>query len=209
MYMFILGYGEDALTFKALTEGIEYILSQLKDDSEPHKTICFFRPSFGRGGRSKDNDFSSNFGEFDAIIGTHQAVYLVETKWSSSRMTETTIPLADPQIRRHKAFRAYLNEWRRNTPKDWADFSSRIIPELHVLRLVVPTSDKALARNLEYVLHKLAKCGPKTVDVLLFCKLSELESTPTQCGNFQIIPYLCKPEKDSSFICLSNQGANQ
>ena len=64
--MKILGYGEDFLTFWAVSRKLAEILSQLNDDANPEDCEVFYRPSFGRrAGKNR-----SEFGEFDAIIIT-------------------------------------------------------------------------------------------------------------------------------------------
>jgi hypothetical protein len=61
-----------------------------------------------------------------------------------------------------------------------------------------------LARNLAYVLRKLASRGPNIIDVLLFCRLSEREAVPSRCDDFTIVTHDCRPEEGSHFICLSS-----
>jgi hypothetical protein len=74
--MELLGYGEDALTFWALTRRLGEILAPFGDT--PAQTIAvFFRPSFGRrSSTSKLNPTQrgSQFGEFDGIIATKRGV---------------------------------------------------------------------------------------------------------------------------------------
>ena len=78
--MKILGYGEDFLTFWAITKRLNEILSQLKDKTDPEKCTVIYRPSFGRRGGLR----RSEFGEFDTIIVTPEKAYLVESKWDGS-----------------------------------------------------------------------------------------------------------------------------
>ena len=70
--MKLLGYGEDALTYWALTQRLTDILQPFGDS--PNKTeVIFFRPSFGRRSSSNPdapNERGAQFGEFDAIIST-------------------------------------------------------------------------------------------------------------------------------------------
>jgi len=75
----LLGYGEDALTLHAFTSGLAELFRQLGDSTDIKDSIRFFRPSFGR--RSSLPGAASaraSFGEFDGIIGSANAVYLVE-----------------------------------------------------------------------------------------------------------------------------------
>jgi hypothetical protein len=103
-------------------------------------------------------------------------------------------------------FRIYLNEWHRSPAKDWAAFTPRItaVLQAQVPGIVPPAPGTTLARNLEYVLQSLDKCGTNIVDVLLFCRLSEATPTPSQCGSFCVVTHLCLPEEGSGFIRLSN-----
>src|SRR2546426_593351 len=80
----IICYGEDALTWHAVSNGLPGIFRQLGDDTDPGRALVFYRPSFGRRGSALTGSLRSEFGEFDVIIGTPRAVYLVEAKWSAS-----------------------------------------------------------------------------------------------------------------------------
>ncbi len=74
----LLGYGEDALTLHAFTSGLAELFRQLGDPTDTKDSIRFFRPSFGR--RSSLPGAASAraaFGEFDGVIGSAKAVYLV------------------------------------------------------------------------------------------------------------------------------------
>ncbi len=64
------GYGEDSFTFIALNDRLDEILEKLGDKSDPE--VFFYRPSLGRG---------LNVGEFDGIISTKNAIFLIEAKW--------------------------------------------------------------------------------------------------------------------------------
>jgi hypothetical protein len=96
MRMPILGYGEDSLTLHALAAGLADILHQLGDDSDPERSVVFFRPSFGRKGPGTYGPAGAQFGEFDTIIGTPKAVYLGEAnframRWFSMRHSSAVI----------------------------------------------------------------------------------------------------------------------
>jgi hypothetical protein len=164
-----MGYGEDALTLWALTSQLAAFLSDLGDRSAPGDADVFFRPSLGRGG-------SPEFGEFDAIVATSQAVYLVETKRDgSSEFKDGVVTLAPRQHRRHQILRWYLEEWRRWSPGDWSTFvghssadMSRSFPEAKT-----PKVGTILARNLEFLLRSLAPQGTRIEDVLLFVAQKE------------------------------------
>src|SRR5512143_1712426 len=96
----IFGYGEDALTYWAVTSRLGEMLQALGDKSLPADATVIYRPSFGRRGSigptATNEQYSAEFGEFDAILGTRQAVYLVESKWdSSSEIRDDQITLRD------------------------------------------------------------------------------------------------------------------
>lgn len=153
----ILGYGEDALTLHGLTRGLASIFDQLEDDSDPGKALAFYRPSFGRRGSAPSGSPSSQFGEFDAIVGTPRAVCIVETKWAASgELDGTDLLLRPEQLRRHAAFRSYLEEWRRERSTEWTSFAVRMRPILEAQgqRLAPPSTGTTLGRNLGYVLRR-------------------------------------------------------
>ncbi len=201
----ILGYGEDALTWHALTAGIADVFRQLGDSTDPADSVCFFRPSFGRRSSRPGRSSRSLFGEFDAIIGTARAVYLFEAKWSGSgEAAGSDLELRPEQRRRHVAFRTYLEEWRRAPDASWQAFADRVRPILieRTQGLVPPSAGTILARNLEYVLRRLAGCGADIIDVLLFSQLSAARGAPTRCGDFCIVTHVAGPEAGSGFIRL-------
>ncbi len=201
--MTILGYGEDALTLHAVVNGLPDIFARLGDDTDAARALVFYRPSFGRRGAPPDRPPGSQFGEFDAIIGTARAVYLVEAKRSASgEVTGSDLQLRPEQIRRHLAFRAYFEEWRQERPSDWTSFATRMRAVFHSrgLRLDAPAAGTTLAKNIAYVLGRLDVCGSRLVDVLLFCRLSDAAPVPETCGTFCIVSHLCVPEDGSEFI---------
>src|SRR4051794_203746 len=80
----VLGYGEDALTYSAITTRCEDLLKALGDTTNPDEAISVYRPSFGRRAANHvdaGQTERSEFGEFDAIVATSQAIYLIESKW--------------------------------------------------------------------------------------------------------------------------------
>lgn len=134
-------------------------------------------------------------------MGTSRAVYLIEAKWSgSSELNREKLELRPEQKRRHEAFRAYLNEWRREYSSCWAEFVSRMKPVLKLQNMSPPSAGTKLARNLEYVLRALNGCGSEVKDVLLFCRLDESTPVPTVCDNFTVIIHSCPPVEGGSFI---------
>jgi hypothetical protein len=207
--MKILGYGEDSLSLHALSTGLADILRQLDDDSDPAGSLVFFRPSFGRKGPGANGPSSAQFGEFDAIIGTPRAVYLVEAKWwREERTTGDEYILNEIQLRRHRVFRAYLQEHFRQAWSNWAVFEERMRSLLrgeHSYLNPAPM-DSDLARNLAYILRHLDGCGQKIVDVLMFWRLSNAGRPPLTCGNFSVITQLCSREDDSDFVRLPDSA---
>jgi hypothetical protein len=147
----ILGYGEDSLSLHALSTGLPDILRQLGD---PARSLVFFRPSFGRSGPGPEGPPSAQFGEFDAIIGTPRAIYLGEAKWRY--MGVNHVP-AEPQQLRHRVFRAYIEEHRRESSSNWKEFAGRMRPVLErIHRFLRPAPNgSVLARNLTYILRRL------------------------------------------------------
>jgi hypothetical protein len=169
------GYGEDALTLWAMTKGLPEFLEQLNDTTLAEDAIVLFRPSFGR--RSPNpNAIPSVFGEFDAIVCTSLATYLVEGKWnSSSELTETTLTVADRQKRRHRVLRWYYDNWRQSNSRSWSDFRDRKKKAFEAAfpGLTIPTAGTTLAKNLAFVLAIICRRAVPLVDVLLFSTVSE------------------------------------
>ena len=166
--MRLLGYGEDALTLSAVTAGLGQVLQQLGDPTPAKDAVVLYRPSFGRRSGTAERP-RSEFGEFDAIVGTPEATYLVEAKWSaSSELTEGVLTLRKEQLRRHKILRRYIDGWRRAGSVDWATFisSDDAREVLAVSGVSLPGPGTTLARNLEFVLKTVEACGPVR-DVLL------------------------------------------
>jgi hypothetical protein len=201
----ILGYGEDSLTLHALAFGLADILHQLGDDSDPAQSVVFFRPSFGRKGPGANGSASAQFGEFDAIIGSRKAVYLGEAKWKFAGDEHV---LDEKQLRRHRVFRAYLEEHRRQSSNNcnWVEFEARMKPLLQREHLSPAHMGRGLARNLAYILRHLDGCGREIVDVLMFWRLSNADKLPLTCGTFRVITHLCAREEDSDFVRLPDSA---
>jgi len=141
--------------------------------------MIIYRPSFGRGGRLKTtaegSKKRSEFGEFDAIVGTAAATYLVESKWSRSpELRDTELTLREAQIHRHKVFRWYLDNWRSNHPTSWEEFRAKnsISFEDKFSGLAIAPQGSILAQNLEFVLDSLKPHGKDVRDVLLYLAVS-------------------------------------
>jgi len=103
----LIGYGEDSLTLWALTKNYAKFKEKFKENLD--EATIFYRPSFGRGGRS-----DKNFGEFDAVIVSSEKVYFIESKWDhSSEIKKGTkkIVLREEQKIRFDILREYLKVW--------------------------------------------------------------------------------------------------
>ena len=159
-------YGEDGLTFWALRWHLQDLLKRIGDSSPAKRCVVFYRPSFGRRGGSK----RSEFGEFDAILGTEGAVYLIESKWDGSGNPAEEIQLKEPQARRHVILRWIRDRWTNGSFPSWEVFKTRYQTDFRRnfdMKPLAPVGSK-LARNLEFVLRSLAKHPAATKDILLF-----------------------------------------
>jgi hypothetical protein len=199
------GYGEDALTLYTMTKGLRAFLDQLDDRTPAEKAIVFFRPSFGR--RSPNpNATPSVFGEFDAIVGTEAATYLVEGKWnSSSELQDATLTVAERQIRRHKVFRWYHDKWSALPPASWGDFRAKHKTsfEAAFTGLTIPTSGTTLAKNLEYVLSALCRRNVPLVDVLLFSTVHQnVRPSAVEPSSFRLVIMHVRSVGGDGFIQL-------
>ena len=178
--MKILSYGEDPMTLSALSYRLQHLLVALGDSSQAQEAVVLYRPSFGRKAFGKSKP--SVFGEFDAIIGTSKAVYLIESKWrGSGEIHNGCITLHQQQTHRHDIMRFYLERWRQGPVTDWTSFAMQHRSDFEVAfpGFTMPTADTILARNLMFVLNLLAPCGAETVDVLLYLALDG-EPVPSQ-----------------------------
>jgi len=179
----ILGYGEDALTYWALTQRLQNILTQLKDTTDPDKALVIYRPSFGRKGKSKGKDDSKprgpQFGEFDGIIATSHAIYLIEAKWNkSSKRKNEEYRVEKRQRWRHQIMREYVKTWRQKSTDvtSWKEYrQSQPDGRFSIInkeneqtnQYLLPNKKDKLAKNLEFVLNKLKDYGQDIFDVLL------------------------------------------
>ena len=160
-------YGEDPLTYWALRNRLDVVLTQLGDTSDPNVATVFYRPSFGRGGSGFPR---AEFGEFDAIVATSKSIYPIEAKWSApSEVPRTIITLSQTQIDRHKIFAWYLARYAEcGVP--WNRFVAMCDSEFRVAfpgRKLAPPGSK-LADNTEFVLRKLISFDTAITDVLLY-----------------------------------------
>lgn len=195
--MRILGYGEDALTCWALAQHLPEVIGQppLNDGSGVENSLLIYRPSFGRAGGNE----SAQSGEFDAIIGTAQAVYLVESKWTGEPIINGQVILAARQILRHQVFHWIRERWLQQNPPNWDHFyhhdhnSTDFSTQFQGKPLPPPRS--RLSSNLEYVLRQLAAFPANVRDVLLYFRL-EGGVVPNAVGgapSFVVVPFTFHP----------------
>ena len=168
----MIGYGEDALTYWATTKKLDLLLKELEDDSQRYDRLVFYRPSFGRGRIvKKASDRKAEFGEFDAILSTTRAVYLIESKWDNlSENKKVVIKLSDVQILRHKIFAWYYYHWRVGS--DWTEFAERYGDDfegrfMKWQRKIAPPSS-LLSENLRYILNQLRNPNKELKNLLLY-----------------------------------------
>lgn len=156
----LLGYGEDALTLRAITERRSCLLESLKDNPDAD-ALCIYRPSFGRRGASQTEGEPSKhsaFGEFDAIIATAKSIYLIESKWHrTSGANKGSITLSENQIRRHQIFEWYLDAWSSFAGTRWDEFVAEYGSNFTFAPTCIAPAESALAKNLQYLLERLTK----------------------------------------------------
>ena len=176
----VISYGEDALTYWAITARTGEILAQLRDDSAAEDTLVIYRPSFGRRGKAKGEvrpgTKSAQFGELDAILATGRGIYLVESKWQySSELRNGLLTLRTEQVLRHQIFTWYLQHWFEDRPGDWPAF---VALRSEAFELCFPGNRLApagsrLACNLQYLLDRLSAFGRRVQNVLLYLALQD------------------------------------
>lgn len=170
--MRVLAYGEDALTYWALTERLEEFLSQVGDETVADDVVVIYRPSFGRRG-------GAQFGEFDAIVLTGARTIFVESKWdSSSEFDGSTVILRPEQVRRHRILRWLVEGWTHGG--SWKDFVDRSADAYALafdgMHLAPPRT--RLAENLQYLLDEMTRRQRPVDDVVLY--LHREGSTPAR-----------------------------
>lgn len=205
--MVVIGYGEDGLTYLALTQRLPEFLAGLdkSDDTEPTDCLLFYRPSFGRRG----GPGSPMIGEFDAILGTRQAVYLIESKWSDSSSPGDRVVILEPhQVDRHCIFRSIREAWQRRSPIAWEDFRAANPQGFHNRPLA--SLDRTLGRNMDYLLGRLQQSPIEMRDVLLFFRRSARVCPRVVCDkggrilkDFQIVTMNFDPLESSSFFAMT------
>lgn len=170
-------YGEDPLTYWALRTRLDVILSQLHDTFDPNEATVFYRPSFGRRGSKTTDSPRAEFGEFDAILATSNAIYPIEAKWTaSSEAQETAVTIRPVQITRHRIFEWYLAHYAECDLPSWDRFVEICDSDFRATfpgKKIAPPGSK-LACNTEFVLRQLIPSSTITVDVLLYLHPQDL-----------------------------------
>ena len=144
----IFGYGEDAITHWALTHELGRVMNQLGDASETDDCYIFYRPSFGRGGKSK-----SLFGEFDAIMVTPLCTYLIESKWSGSRELITG-DLSHGQKLRHRVVEWIARNWDGARPFEEFVLEKRRDFTIEFAGKELPSPGSGVFKRMEFILKK-------------------------------------------------------
>ena len=173
----VIGYGEDFLTFWAITERLDLILKLLEDRTDPTRCLVIYRPSFGR---------ASLIGEFDAILVTPLTAYLVESKWDKSRLPQNVLKLSRVQMGRHEILRWYHETW---DGEEWSNFVEKYEDAFfhRFMKSIAPTGS-LLSQNLITVLSEMR--GRAVKDVLLYFYVSELPKIET---DFNIVRVRYRP----------------
>jgi len=186
----ILSYGEDPLTYWALTLKLQKVLELLSDSSIEDEVLLIYRPSFGRRASSKKGKRHSVFGEFDSILATPVSIYLIESKWEgSSEIKDGIVKLRSEQRFRHMVLRWYIEKWREAKSPNWQDFINKFKQnfESKFDNLTIPGPGTKLAQNLELVLNHLQSFGQNIVDVLLYIGRKNTEPKSVDPKIFKLI----------------------
>lgn len=192
------GYGEDVLTLWALTRKLDCVLEQLGDTNRPEDVVAIYRPSFGRRASYDAAKPRAEFGEFDAIIGTPSAIYLVETKWSqSTELRNGVVVLRDEQLRRHQVMHWYLAAF---ADRGAVPSSERPEDDPPFEGVKCPPRDSVVARNLQWICERLQPGREKKVEnVLLWIGTDGNVHVPS-CSGFRVVELRHEAEDGSNFI---------
>jgi hypothetical protein len=212
--MELIAYGEDSLTLWALQNKLKCILKPFEENIQESDCKIFYRPSFGRGGRSQ-----SNFGEFDFLIVSNKAVYLGESKWDN--FGYNSLPyLKEEQKRRHKIFNCYIEAYFENTclegyypPTYLFEQVENKFEKYDIKNQTTPGEDCILSENIISVLQIIdnhifienrIKNLPIVQNVLLYF-YNGINNRPTQEENdcFKIIPINYSGELEGNFIKIN------
>jgi hypothetical protein len=169
-------YREDGYSLWVLLKRFPQLLLAVNDSTPPDdpRNVVFYRPSFGRA--DSKTAVRKQFGEFDLLIGTPNAVYAIESKPDKcgelDRRTQV-MTLRDEQVRRHDIFRTYRTLWQKHRPSNWNQFRSAALAEFASAHpgWTMAESRDLLGQNLEFVLQSLQDCGDHIQDTVLhFCR---------------------------------------
>jgi len=206
----VIGYGEDGLTYWALNHRLGEVLTLLEGESDPERSVLFFRPSFGRAGGIA----SPQFGEFDAILSSERWIYLIESKWDGSPAVnpQGLVQLEPRQLLRHGIFRWIWDRWHVQNPPSWASFrlaNEQGFQAVFGGKPLAPVGSK-LARNLEHILRCLAGRSARKVQNLLLYFHREGFAPPEQVAApplglavdpaFVLRPFAYEPLGDSLYF---------
>jgi len=202
----IVGYGEDAFTLWALKQHASRILDQFEDETTLSDCIVFYRPSFGRHSK----EYSSVFGEFDAIVASKENIYLVESKWDNlTEFHNDEFVLREEQILRHKIFSWYLTHWNKKYSNDWQAFINEHQSDFKFEDKTIAPKSSLLAANLEFILKKLQDHCRRILsednikNVLLFFYNAEKSKHPLKTSrDFILIPIDYSKEIPNNFVTL-------
>jgi hypothetical protein len=206
-------YKEDGFTMWALLSRFPELLKALGDQTEPHspEVVIFYRPSFGRQSDSPTG-VSKQFGEFDLLIGTPQAVYAVESKPEKCGELDRrtmVLTLRDEQLRRHRIFATYRSLWQKYRPKDWKQFRAVALDEFTTAHpgWTMAEERNELGRNLEFVLRSLERCGERVQDTILLFHRAGRDVAFTHGDGFTCVPMAVDVVARTSFVQWKTAGA--
>ncbi len=194
--MRILGYGEDSVTYWALSAHMTDVIGPggpLSDDSRTDEILFVYRPSFGRAGGLR----SPQFGEFDAIVGTPRGVYLIESKWMGEAIINGHVILAARQIHRHQIFRWIRTRWSEQAAANWEQFydhNAIAFANAFGSKPLAPPRSR-LASNLKFLLQQFSEFPERVTDVLLYFHLGGdiVPRGVAEAHEFIVIPYIFHP----------------
>ena len=195
-----IGYGEDALTYWVLNKRRDEFLRKLGDSSRPSECVLFYRPSFGRGGRSK-----ACLGEFDAILITPLTMYLIETKWDSSPEVRKG-ELVECQFVRHASITWLAKNWEENVPfSTFFDKNRLTFSKLFPGKELAP-EDSGVHQRIEYIFETARKMSiTKKIQVKNIILLMLKSGSSLQFGElegFSVIKIHYVPLGDSNFFVM-------
>jgi len=131
--------------------------------------------------------FAPNYGEFDAIVVSPGAAYLIESKWDKSNMPNEVLELKRAQMLRHEILAWYIENWAEG---DWDEFrrSHNQVFEQKFGK-AIPPSQSLLGQNLRTILTAIR--GRKLRNVLLYFYTHQL---PKMVTDFEIVTIQYEPK---------------